>query len=174
MFERFMPNMRVNSIYDIPLQELQARGVRGIITDLDNTLVGAKEALATPELARWLDQVRESGFRVVIVSNNNETRVSKFASPLGIPFIHAARKPGTSAFARALQELGLKAEETVVIGDQMMTDVFGGKRMGLFTILVIPISPADEGIGTRINRMLEKIVLFRLRKKGLWYEGEIK
>lgn len=174
MFESFLPNMRVQSIYDIPLYELQARGVRGIITDLDNTLVGAKEALATPELTLWLDQVRELGFSVVIVSNNNETRVSKFAAPLGIPFIHAARKPRTGAFKQALRQIGLKPEQTVVVGDQMMTDVFGGKRMGLYTILVLPISPADEGIGTRVNRRLEKIVLSRLRKKGLWYEGDMK
>ncbi|QAY65303.1 YqeG family HAD IIIA-type phosphatase [Paenibacillus protaetiae] len=174
MFERFIPNMRVNSIYEIPLQELKEQGIRGIITDLDNTLVGAKQALATPELTLWLDEVRELGFSVVIVSNNNETRVSKFAVPLQIPYIHAARKPRTVAFKRALDELGLKPEQTVVIGDQMMTDVFGGKRTGLFTILVLPISPADEGIGTRVNRKLERIVLARLRKKGLWVEGEMK
>ncbi|WP_028611340.1 YqeG family HAD IIIA-type phosphatase [Paenibacillus harenae] len=174
MFERLLPHMRVNTVYEINLDELHSRGVRGIITDLDNTLVGAKEALATPELIQWLDGVRSRGFQVVIVSNNNDSRVGKFASPLNIPYIHAARKPAAKAFRRALKVLGLEAGQTVVIGDQMLTDVLGGNRMGLFTILVTPIAPADEGIMTRVNRQIERIALIRLRKKGLWYEGEIK
>ncbi|MNZ80409.1 hypothetical protein D3C78_990410 [compost metagenome] len=123
---------------------------------------------------QWLDYVRSRGFQVVIVSNNNETRVGKFANPLNIPFIHAARKPAGKAFRKALGVLGLPAKDTVVIGDQMLTDVLGGNRMGLYTILVTPISPADEGIMTRVNRRIERIALASLRKKGLWYEEETK
>ncbi|MCQ6558387.1 YqeG family HAD IIIA-type phosphatase [Paenibacillus mendelii] len=174
MFERLLPHMRVNTIYDIDLNALKERGMRGIITDLDNTLVGAKEKLATPELVDWLNVVRDLGFKVVIVSNNNKTRVSAFAEPLDIPYIHAARKPANRAFRGALTVLDLPAEQTAVIGDQMMTDVLGGRRMGLHTILVSPISPGDEGIMTRFNRRLEKIALFRLRKKGLWPEEDRK
>lgn len=174
MFERLLPHMRVNTVYEINLDELHSRGVRGIITDLDNTLVGAKEALATPELVQWLDYVRSRGFQVVIVSNNNATRVGKFAAPLNIPYIHAARKPAGKAFRKALRVLGMAPEHTVVIGDQMLTDVLGGNRMGLYTILVTPIAPADEGIMTRVNRRIERFALVRLRKKGLWYEGETK
>ncbi|MFF2482782.1 YqeG family HAD IIIA-type phosphatase [Paenibacillus sp. NPDC058071] len=172
MFERLLPHMRVDTVYDIQLDELYAKGVRGIITDLDNTLVGAKVALATPELAAWLKKVSDRGFKVVILSNNNESRVSKFAVPLNVPFVHAARKPANKAFRKALAVLGLPPEQTVVIGDQMMTDVLGGNRMGLFTILVTPIAPADEGIMTRVNRTMERIALSRLRKRGLWYEGD--
>jgi uncharacterized protein len=168
MFEWVMPHAIVHAIYDIDLPKLREQGIRGIITDLDNTLVGAREPLATPELVAWLDRVREHGFRVVIVSNNNRTRVSRFADPLGIPYIHAARKPANRAFRQALNLLGLKPNEAVVVGDQMMTDVLGGKRMGLHTILVTPIAPADEGIMTRVNRLIEKIALWSLRRKGLW------
>ncbi|WP_425466155.1 YqeG family HAD IIIA-type phosphatase [Paenibacillus methanolicus] len=174
MFERLLPHMRVKTIYDIDLHALKEQGMKGIITDLDNTLVGAKVPLATPELVKWLDVVRDLGFKVVIVSNNNETRVSKFAVPLNIPFIHAARKPWNRAFKSALAVLDLPAEQTAVIGDQMMTDVLGGKRMGLHTILVHAISPADEGIMTRFNRLLERVALSRLRKKGLWPEEDRK
>nr|WP_274651986.1 YqeG family HAD IIIA-type phosphatase [Paenibacillus humicola] len=172
MFERMLPHMRVNTIYDIDLQALQKKGLRGIITDLDNTLVGAKVPLATPQLVKWLDVVRDHGFRVVIVSNNNLTRVSRFAEPLHIRYVHAARKPAGKAFLKALKELALPAEETAVIGDQLMTDVLGGRRMGLFTILVNPIAPGDEGFTTRFNRMIERVALSRLRKKGLWPEEE--
>jgi len=174
MFRRFLPHMRVNAVYDIALDELQARGMKGIITDLDNTLVGARDPIATPELVAWLDRVREFGFKVVIVSNNNETRVSAFAEPIGIPFIHAARKPASRAFRRALEVLELPPEHTVVIGDQLLTDVLGGRSMGLFTILVNAIAPHDEGRMTKFNRRLEKVVRASLRRRGLWDEEDKK
>ncbi|OBR65083.1 hypothetical protein A7K91_05875 [Paenibacillus oryzae] len=172
MFERLVPKKRVHSVYDIDLDELYLHGVRGIITDLDNTLVGAREPLATPELIVWLDKVKAAGFRVVIVSNNNKTRVGNFAVPLDIPFLHAARKPSQQAFRKALALLQLEPGQTAMIGDQMMTDVLGGNRLGLHTILVAPISPADEGMMTRVNRKIEKYALTRLRRRGLWYEED--
>ncbi|MBJ6363061.1 YqeG family HAD IIIA-type phosphatase [Paenibacillus sp. GCM10012307] len=174
MFERLLPSMIVNTIYDIHLDQLKTQGIKGIITDLDNTLVGAKDPLATPELIVWLKDVEQRGFQVVIVSNNNETRVAKFANPLRIPFIHAARKPTSRAFRQALKMMDLNPEQTVVIGDQMLTDMLGGRRMGLYTILVAPISLKDEGIMTRVNRQIEKVALSRLRKKGLWPKEEQK
>lgn len=174
MFERLVPKKRVVSVFDIDLDELYLQGVRGIITDLDNTLVGAKEPLATPELIVWLDKVRAAGFRVVIVSNNNKTRVGNFAAPLDIPFLHAARKPSLQAFRKALALLGLEPNQTAMIGDQMMTDVLGGNRFGLYTILVAPISPADEGVMTKVNRQIERYALARLRRRGLWQEEDFK
>jgi len=168
MFKRLLPDQIVNTVFDIDLDELTAQGVRGIITDLDNTLVSAKTPLATPELASWLDVVKERGFKVVILSNNNKTRVGQFAEPLGLPFIPAARKPGGAAFRRALKVMGLPPGQAVVVGDQMLTDVLGGRRAGLHTILVTPIAPREEGWATQINRKIEKIALARLKKKGLW------
>ncbi|RXZ77211.1 YqeG family HAD IIIA-type phosphatase [Paenibacillaceae bacterium] len=174
MFTRLLPDKIVRSVYDIDLNELKQKGLKGIITDLDNTLVGAKDALATPELIAWLDGLQEQGFKVVIVSNNNAGRVTRFAEPLGLPFIYAARKPIGRPFRRALEVLGLKAEQTIVIGDQLLTDMLGGRRMGLYTILVGPVAPKDEGFTTRINRQIEKVALSRLRKKGLWPEEDTK
>lgn len=168
MFERLLPDQIVNTIYDIDLDELKTRRVRGIVTDLDNTLVSARTELATPELIAWLETVREAGFKVVVVSNNNLQRVAKFAEPLGIPFIYAARKPMVKAFRRALEKLRLPPDEVVVVGDQLMTDMLGGRKAGLRTILVSPIALAEEGFGTRINRRIEKFVLARLRRKGRW------
>jgi hypothetical protein len=167
LFERLLPHLSVTSIYDIDLDALIKQGVKGIITDLDNTLVGAKAPNATPELTEWLTSVKSLGFKVVIVSNNNYARVNLFSAPLNIPFIHAARKPSTRAFRKALQLLGVAPNETVVIGDQMLTDVLGGKRLGMYTILVSPISLPDEGIFTKlVNRNIEKYALSNLRKKG--------
>lgn len=170
MFEWMLPNMRVNSVFEIDLDALRKRGVRGILTDLDNTLAGAKEPLATPELVAWLDKLKSEGFQVVILSNNNKGRVQSFAEPLGIPYVHKARKPLLKSFRKAVAMLGMKPEEIAMIGDQLVTDVLGGNRMGLHTILVIPISPEDEGFTTLVNRRIERFVMARLRKRGLWYE----
>lgn len=164
MLHKFTPRLRVKTVYEIPLAELWENGVRGIITDLDNTLVGAKEPLATPELIVWLELVKQMGFKVVIVSNNGELRVRNFAEPLQIPFIHRAKKPSNTAFQKALKWMELSAEQTVVVGDQMLTDVLGGNRMGLHTILVLPIALLDEGFFTKVNRRIEKVLLAMMQK----------
>lgn len=167
LIKKFIPHLNVDSIYQIDLQALYKAGVKGIITDLDNTLVGAKNPSATPELIEWLQTVQSLGFQVVIVSNNNRIRVSRFADPLSIPYIYRAKKPTNQAFHRALEMMGLQASQTVVIGDQMLTDIFGGNRMGLYTILVTPISLQDEGFTTKFNRKMEKLLLAIMKKRGL-------
>ncbi|MBP1156390.1 MULTISPECIES: YqeG family HAD IIIA-type phosphatase [unclassified Paenibacillus] len=164
MLNKLIPRKQVNSIYEIALNELWEQGYRGIITDLDNTLVGAKAPLATPELIDWLKVVGQVGFQVVVVSNNQRTRVTKFAEPLSLPFIYRAKKPTSASFRKALHMMNLRAEETVVIGDQMLTDVLGGNRMGLFTILVRPISLMDEGFFTKVNRRIEKAALTIMKR----------
>lgn len=174
MIEIFLPKMKVQSIYDIPLDRLYEQGIRGIVTDLDNTLVGAHSPLATEELVKWLSEVAAIGFEVVIVSNNNDSRVGTFAAPLQLPYIHAARKPAQRAFVKALNILKLEPAQTLMIGDQMMTDVFGGNRMGMHTVLVAPIAPLEEGVMTKVNRRLERIVISKLRKRSLWHEEETK
>lgn len=168
MFRRFLPEQVVRSVFDIDLEALRARGVRGIITDLDNTLAGARTPAASPEVAEWLDRVRRGGFRIVIVSNNRRARVSSFAEPLGIPFISSARKPLSRSFRQALGLMELSAKEAAVVGDQLLTDVLGGRRLGLHTILVSPIAPREEGLATKINRRFERWVRSSLLKKGLW------
>lgn len=160
-----IPDLHVDSIYDIDLVQLKQRGVKGIITDLDNTLIEWDRPEATPELMAWIKELKEHGFSVVIVSNNNEVRVSKVAGPLGVPYIHHAKKPTTNAFRKATRNMGLSVQETVVIGDQLFTDVLGGNRMGLYTILVVPVSQTD-GLITRFNRGLERAALSWMRKRG--------
>lgn len=172
MFEKLIPKLRVNTVFDINLEQLYDQGYRGIITDLDNTLVGAKDPDATPELIAWFKKVKEQGFKLIIVSNNNMDRVAKFATPLDIEFVHKARKPFNIPFLKAMKLMGTSSEQTIVVGDQMLTDVYGGNRLDLFTVLVLPISIADEGIGTRINRRVERVVLRRLRRTGQWLEEE--
>ena len=166
LLQYFVPDLHVQSIYHIDLEALKKRGVTTIITDLDNTLVEADSPHYTPRLVKWLDDLQEIGFKVIIVSNNNRTRVSEFADPLTVPYIHEARKPVKRAFKQALERLNSTAEETVVIGDQLLTDVFGGNRMGLYTILVVPISHKEQ-LGTKINRAIERRILSWLKHRGM-------
>lgn len=125
MLKHFLPDQHVKSIFEITPHSLQEKGVKGIITDLDNTLVEWDRPNATPKLISWFEEMKQSNIKVTIVSNNNENRVKAFSHPLDIPFIYQARKPMGRAFRRALSEMGLRKEETVVIGDQLLTDVLG-------------------------------------------------
>jgi len=161
-----VPNQYVPSIYKINLEELKEKGMKAIIVDLDNTLVESDRRDATPFLIEWLQQTQRLGFQVIIVSNNNETRVSQFAIPLQIPFIHRARKPLSSSFRKAMIELNTDVSCTVMIGDQLLTDVLGGNRLGLYTILVVPISKT-EGFFTKVNRRVERIFFRWMEKRGL-------
>lgn len=163
----FLPRLRVDSVYEIDLEKLAAAGIRGIVADLDNTLVGARDTGAPPKLKDWLETVRSKGFRVVVVSNNRRERVMRFAESIGAPFIHSAKKPLRGAFRKALEMMELSPEQTAVIGDQLLTDVFGANRMGMHPILVTPIAPQDENAFTRFNRKIERKIFEILRKRGL-------
>ncbi len=167
MLHLMLPKQQVPTIYDIELAKLKQNGIRGIITDLDNTLVGAKVVHATEQLQEWLHHVHDQGFQVVVVSNNNALRVHTFAHPLQLEYVYRARKPLSIAFRRALATMSLQPHEVAVIGDQVMTDVFGGNLQGLFTILVNPIAIDDESWFTRhVNRNLERFFVSKLRKRG--------
>jgi len=166
MLMKFLPNDYVKSIFEITPQFLKERNVEGIITDLDNTLVEWDRPLATPELTEWFKTMKENGIQMVIVSNNSEKRVQAFADPLNIPYIYKAQKPIGRAFRKALDMLKLPKEKVVVIGDQLLTDILGGNRSGFHTILVVPVTQTD-GLGTRINRKIERQILKWFNKKGL-------
>jgi HAD superfamily phosphatase (TIGR01668 family) len=163
---KLIPDHFVDSVYHLDLAELKFRGVKGIITDLDNTLIEWDRPAATPQLIEWLQSLKQHGFEVIVVSNNNHVRVAAFCKPLGIPYIHAARKPRRAPFREAVKQLNLEGKDIVVIGDQLFTDVLGGNRQGLYTILVVPVSQTD-GFFTRINRRLERMALFWMKKKGM-------
>lgn len=171
MLKLFLPDEQLKSIFEIKPEDLKARGIKGIITDLDNTLIEWDRPNATPELTKWFENVKEHGILVTIVSNNNEERVGAFAKPLNLPFIYRAKKPMTSAFVRACAQMGIKREEAVVVGDQLLTDVLGGNRGGFHTILVIPVSESD-GLNTKVNRFFERKIMAALKRKGMIEWGE--
>ncbi|MZP28500.1 YqeG family HAD IIIA-type phosphatase [Heliobacterium undosum] len=160
------PARRVDAVPQVNVAELVAQGVQGVIIDLDNTLTEWNENHLCPEIACWLEELKCHGIKLCILSNNKEKRVQTFAETCGATYISNARKPRRRGFLRAMSLLGTTPENTVVIGDQVFTDVLGGNRSGLYTILVNPIS-RREFIGTRLVRRLERLVL-RERQPRRW------
>lgn len=168
----FMPNDYVQSVFQIDIEKLANSGFKGIITDLDNTLVGWDVKTPTKEIQEWFKKANDLGLTITIVSNNNEKRVSGFSKDLDVDFIFKARKPMGRAFKKAIQHMNIKPEETVVIGDQMLTDVLGGNNNGLYTIMVVPVKKTD-GFLTRLNRIIERRLLNYFKRKGYitWEEN---
>lgn len=157
MFERFFPDEYLDSAYVVNYEKLYQEGYRGILFDIDNTLV-PHGAPADPETVRLFQKLRDIGFSCCLVSNNRKKRVEPFASSVGAQFIEMAAKPSRKGYERAMERLGTNTGNTVFIGDQLFTDIWGAKNAGLRNILVKPINPKEE-IQIVLKRYLEKIVL---------------
>lgn len=164
--KRFLcPRRYAERITGVSLLDLKEQGIKGLIVDLDNTLAEWGREELGEETLSWLEEARAAGFRICVVSNNKGERLQRIAAFLQVPVIEGATKPRKKAFRQAMNLLGLSARETAVIGDQVFTDVLGGNRAGLFTVLVSPLS-TREFIGTRLMRIPEKMVLKWLGQKG--------
>ncbi len=164
MINKLFPRLYVPTLLDIPLDELGKKGIKAFILDLDNTITEWNNNSITEEVRQWFSQVKAAGFKACILSNNAEQRVLQVAQDLNIPYIFRAQKPRRGGYYQAVERMGVKPEETAVIGDQIFTDVLGGNRAGLYTILVVPIS-SREFMGTKISRAMEYFVLRRLKKR---------
>ena len=160
----FYPNDYVSSLQHIDIQKLKEIGIKALIFDLDNTLVPWNSNDWQQEVCRWFAGLHQANFKTCIVSNNNRQRIAQPCSVLQTPGIHKAGKPRRKAFRRAMQMLDVSPEETAMIGDQVFTDVLGANRLGLYTILVVPMSKR-EFIATRINRQFEKLILRRIKHR---------
>ncbi|MFS8524810.1 MAG: YqeG family HAD IIIA-type phosphatase [Limnochordales bacterium] len=169
---RFLaPDAVYESLFAVDLDDLKARGIRGLIVDLDNTLIEYGNPHATEEARRWVEDALGRGFKICLTSNARSRRVRHFAREFNIPAIANAAKPIGRAFRRAMRLLGTRPDETAVIGDQVFTDVLGGNRMNTFTVLVNPLSAKELG-ATRMMRRLERKVLRELVRQGLLDERD--
>ncbi len=152
------PDQHLNDVFEIDPDHLQSLGIKGIITDMDNTLVPWSDRTVYPRLSKWFADLKKRGFKLFIVSNNSKDRGGYLARELEIPAIWYAVKPRRGAFRKALEHMGLSPQEVAVVGDQIFTDVLGGNRLGLYTILVTPISE-KEFIWTKLMRRLERLII---------------
>ncbi|EGW40319.1 MULTISPECIES: YqeG family HAD IIIA-type phosphatase [unclassified Desulfosporosinus] len=164
MFEYFRPTLQAPSLDLISVEQLVQDGIRGLIIDLDNTMTPWNAVEVGPKVAEWFIKVKTAGIRACVVSNNKKRqRVAVVAERLGIPFVFRATKPRGRAFRAGMNRLGTGHKDTAVIGDQLFTDILGGNRLGLYTILVTPINE-NEFIGTRILRQMEKLLVWLMKR----------
>ncbi|NBG89661.1 YqeG family HAD IIIA-type phosphatase [Isachenkonia alkalipeptolytica] len=157
------PDFFYNSIYDVKLDELKQLNIEGLIIDIDNTLVGWDTSLPTLAVKEWLNSLSTQDFKVCLVSNNNKKRVMHFSKELNLPFIYQAKKPMKRNFLAAMKILGTTKDTTAVIGDQIFTDVLGGNRLELITVLVKPIK-SKEFWWTNLVRKIERRVIKKVIK----------
>ena len=164
MVFRLKPTYVVEHVTDINLEDLKAEGIRGLIFDLDNTIMAPKTGELTKEIEGWLNVVKND-FKISIVSNNpREHYVQEAAQLVGAPAYAKAKKPGTEVAAKALKEMDLLPSQVVMIGDRPLTDIWVGQRLGMITILVDPLIKHEEIAIVKFLRKLERIFIERPKK----------
>lgn len=158
MFRTFYPKEYVDSAYVIDFDSFAGKGYRGVIFDIDNTLV-PHGAPADERAKSLFAHLKELGMSACLLSNNKEPRVAMFNKEIQVFTISKGGKPNPKGYQKAMELMGTDLETTLFVGDQLFTDVWGANRTGIYSILVKPIHPKEE-IQIVLKRYLEKIVLF--------------
>lgn len=162
IFRSFYPKKYIDSAYEIPYERFYERGIRGVIFDVDNTLVPHGAPADSRALALF-DRLRGLGMDTCLMSNNKEARVSSFAAQVKSKYLYKAGKPAVGGYIKAMDQMRTDKSSTLFVGDQLFTDVYGANRAGIYGILVKPIHPKEE-IQIVIKRYLERVVLYFYRR----------
>ena len=157
------PDFCAPRLADVPLTALG--GARVLLLDADNTLAPWRGAVPDPAAARWVESAKAAGFRRCIASNSDAERLRPLEEALGIPAFPRAGKPLPSGLRRIAREMGAAPDACALIGDQLLTDMLAARLAGMRAVLLEPLDPSREFTGTRVNRVLERILLriFRIR-----------
>ena len=158
-----VPDFRFEKFSDASLDFLMDLGVKGVILDIDNTLEPYENPMPSSKVKEWLHALNENGIRTAFVSNNNKERVSIFNKELNMPAFPKAKKPFPKKLKKAMMMIGSDKTNTVIMGDQVFTDVLAGRMAGIRTILVPPIKDKRDLL-TRFKRLLEKPILKKYEK----------
>ena len=168
MIKKLIPDYYFKSIYDIPYDTLYSEGIRLLLLDMDNTLISYKETLPSDNLKELKKKLENMGFELILVSNSRKNRVNNFCDAFEIPYVKFSIKPLKRGIKKAMKKVAknkYKKEEVLLLGDQLMTDIFGGNRCGLKTGLIEAIDKSTDIGPTRANRKLERYFLKRIKKK---------
>ena len=165
-----IPNCYVKDVYDIEYKNLYKKGYRNIIFDIDNTILPVNDTAVPNELVELFKNIKKIGFNICLVSNNKEPRVLPPANILDVLYVEEASKPNKIAFDRALKVLKANVNDTVMVGDQMLSDIKGANEYGLYTILVEPVDDIYD-IKTGTSRILQNIMVGRLEKKNIFHRN---
>lgn len=158
----FKPDIKLDRITELTPQMLCRRGISALILDVDNTLSTHHGQQLTAGLEEWLDRMRENGVRLTVLSNSTTRRLAPFAERIGLDFIALGLKPLPFGYLRALRRLGAGRRETAIVGDQIFTDLLGGKLTGIKTVLLTPIQP-ETSPRFRFKRRLERWIIRRFQ-----------
>lgn len=165
----FVPDMYQQNIYSINYKKLKKKGIKCLLFDLNNTLASFDTDYPTDKLKSLMYEL-ERDFKIIIVSNSNKNRLRPFKEKLNIDVAFKSHKPSRRKYKKIMNMYHLKDFEIAVIGDMLLTDICGGNRMGLTTILVNSVSE-DEPFRVRLQRKIEKRIIKRLNKKGILFKG---
>ena len=165
MFKKFIPFAHAESIYEIPADFYKGQGVNLLLVDLDNTLDSYRLNVPTQRAVDLVKALLDTGLKVVIVSNNRGKRVKAYASNIGLPCINSARKPFPGKIKAFMKENNFSPEETMLVGDQLITDVLAAKGAHIRVILTEKVVKEDQWT-THINRLLDRPIRKHLKKKG--------
>lgn len=162
MLQTFYPGEYLCSAYAIDYAKLYEQGYRGIIFDIDNTLV-PHGAAADQKAERLFAKLKKLGYQCCLLSNNKEPRVKMFNKKIQVLYICNAKKPHVANYQKAMERMGTDTGNTFFVGDQIFTDVWGANLAGIRTFLVKPINPKEE-IQIVLKRYPEKLILYFYKK----------
>ena len=163
MLESLYPDKYLKSVDEIDFEEYYKQGIRGIISDIDNTLV-PHGAPADEHIINVFEKIHQLGIETCLISNNKEPRVKPFADAVNSKYIFDAHKPSTKNYRKAMELMGTTPKNTLFLGDQIFTDIWGANRAGVQTVMLKKIDKKEE-IQIVLKRIPEKFVLWRWRKK---------
>lgn len=168
--KQYIPVLYYKNIYEINYQKLKQRNIKNLLFDLDNTIIDVHHRKLDIRVKKLFHTLKKDGFTVVIFSNSPKRRVRIFEKALQVKSNAFSCKPLSFGFKKVCKKYHFVKKETAIIGDQILTDIKGGNRFGILTILVTPIADKDFVL-TRVNRYCENKIVKKLEKKGLWKRG---
>ena len=152
------PDYYFESVFEIPFGVLWDKNIRGIIFDIDNTLTAYDEDRPSPEIVDMLGKLLDMGFKLCLLTNNTNKRLTSFNQDISLPGFASALKPLAFGVKKAINIMEVEASQTAIVGDQLLTDVWAGKNAGIATILVKPISQKDFAF-VKFKRIIENKML---------------
>lgn len=169
--EKYIPDVYQKSIFTINYQKLLDKGIKCLLFDLDNTLIPYKQKKPNKKIIELFDDLKKMGFEIIIFSNASKNRVREFVSDLDIKYYYSCLKPLPKSFLLALKENDYNVCDVAIIGDQLLTDILGGNKIGITTVLINPISTKDS-ISTKFTRFFEKKIMKKMRNLNLFSQGK--
>lgn len=162
---KILPRWYSKSIYDIDLAKLKSLNIKYLLSDLDNTLVGCNIPEPTQKVIDFIEELKSNEIELIVVSNNNQKRLSKFCNPCSLRFLSSARKPGSKKLTEFLKDNSLNINECVFVGDQLLTDMWCANKTGCVSILTDPLQK-KESIFTFFNRRIDRIIRRKYARNG--------